>query len=483
MLKRFRGLRWKLTLSYTVVTVATLLVVEILIIAGIGIIILRTNLLPRLLIYATETFIAPQVASYLDSPQPDIVSLTKWLETAFEEGMVFRSSQNPQIRLELGDFSEDTALMVLDPDLMPLAVFPEAADRASYASVGELAAVALTGENDPDRVSRISNGFLSLAVPVASEDGEVLGIVMMIMPFPPQDMFSPALSLIWESLILFTIIVGMIGTIFGYITARGLSRRLRSVASATGSWSQGDFSTFIQDRSGDEIGHLSQQLNRMAEQLQNLLQTKEELAALEERNRLARDLHDGVKQQVFATTMQVGAARSILASDTHAAREHLNEAERLARQAQSELDAILRELRPTSLKNKGLVQALREHVADWSRANDVPATFEVQGEGSLALDVEQALFRVTQEALSNIARHSQASQVEIELILGSDGVSITLSDDGVGFDVTAAEGKGDGLRSMRERVEALSGSLSLESTPGHGTCLTARIPVLKGAST
>ena len=83
MLKRFRGLRWKLTLSYTVVTVATLLVVEILIIAGIGIIILRTNLLPRLLIYAAETFIAPQVASYLDSPQPDIDSLTKWLETAF----------------------------------------------------------------------------------------------------------------------------------------------------------------------------------------------------------------------------------------------------------------------------------------------------------------------------------------------------------------------------------------------------------------
>jgi NarL family two-component system sensor histidine kinase LiaS len=483
MLKRFRGLRWKLTLSYTLVTVATLLVVEILVIVGIGAIFLNTNLLPSLLIYAAETFITPQVAGYLDGLQPDVVSLTKWLETAYEEGLTFQSSQNPKIRFELGDFEEDTTLTVLDRNLAPLASIPELADRASYANAGDLLDAALRGEGDPDRISRISNDFLTLAIPVTSENGEILGIVVMIMPFPPRDMLAPALSLIGWSLILFTIIVGMIGTVFGYITARGLSKRLNTVSLATGSWSQGDFSTFIQDRSGDEIGQLSQQLNRMAEQLQNLLRTKEELATLEERNRLARDLHDGVKQQVFATTMQVGAARAVLDSDPSAARDHLNEAEKLARQAQTELDAILRELHPISLQDKGLILALKDHAADWSRANDISTNFDVQGEGALSLEVEQALFRVTQEALSNIARHSQASHVEIQLALKSDEVFITISDDGKGFDRTTVEGKGVGLRSMRERVEALSGSLSVQSIPGQGTNVAARIPVPKGLST
>ncbi len=483
MLKRFRGLRWKLTLSYTVVTVSTLLVVEILIIVGIGALILRTNVLPGLLVYAVETFITPQVASYLDSPQPDVDSLTKWLETAYEEGITFRSYQNPKIRFELGDFEADTILTVLDRNLVPLASVPGTADHVAFSNAEDLLEIAGGGETDPDRISRISDGFLTLAVPVTNGDGEVMGLVVMIMPYPPRNALTQSLSLIGGSLILFTIVVGMIGTIFGYITARGLSKRLNMVSLAAGSWSQGDFSTFIQDHSGDEISQLSQQLNRMAEQLQNLLRTKEELATLEERNRLARDLHDGVKQQVFATTMQVGAARAVLETDTSAARDHLNEAERLARQAQTELDAILRELRPISLQDKGLVQALREHVSGWSRVNDIPMKLDVQGERALSLDVEQALFRVTQEALSNIARHSRASHVDIQLVWESDEISIVISDDGTGFDVTAVEGKGVGLRSMRERVDALNGSLDVESVPGEGTRLVVRIPVNKGVST
>jgi NarL family two-component system sensor histidine kinase LiaS len=482
MLRRFRGLRWKLTLSYTVVTVATLLVVEIVILVGIGAIILHSNFLPGLLTYAVETFISPQVADYLDHPRPDVVSLTNLLEMASGEGLTFQSSQNPKIIFKLGDFEEDTALTILDRDLVPLASIPESVDRASYDDAGDLLDAALRGEDDIDKISRISNGFLTLAVPVTREDGDVLGVVLMIMPFPPRDALTQALSLIGGSLILFTIIVGIIGTIFGYITARGLTKRLNAVSEAAGSWSRGDFSTYIRDRSGDEIGTLSQQLNRMAEQLQNLLHAKEELATLEERNRLARDLHDGVKQQVFATTMQVGAARVTLDMDLGTTREHLNEAERLARQAQAELDAILRELRPIGLQAKGLIQALRDHIDDWSRSNHIVAELDVQGEGDLPLDIEQALFRVAQEALSNIARHSQAGHVEIHLEVDRDAISISIHDDGTGFDINEAEGKGVGLRSMRERVEALGGSLRVESIPKEGTKVVARIPLPEGAS-
>jgi NarL family two-component system sensor histidine kinase LiaS len=482
MLKGLRALRWKLTLSYTVVTVATLLVVEILLLVGIGGIILRSNVLPGLLIYATETFITPQVATYLDKPQPDIESLAEWLEFAFEHGLTFQSSQNPKVLFELGDFEEDTSLIILDRNLVPLASIPGSADQASYTHASDLVEDVLRGEDDPDRISRVSNGFLTIAVPVISEGGDVIAVVLMNMPYPPRDALTQGISLVGGSLIFFTLIVGMIGTVFGYLTAHGLTRRLNTVSRAAISWSQGDFSAYIQDRSGDEIGQLAGQLNRMAEQLQNLLQTKEELATLEERNRLARDLHDSVKQQVFAAMMQVGAARTLLYEDPDVAKENLNKAEEFIRQAQTELNAIIRELHPVTLQDRGLVLALKEHAADWSRSSDIEIKIDVQGEHVLPLEVEQALFRVTQEALSNITRHSQASLVEIRLAWVENQVSMTISDNGVGFEVAKVEGQGVGLRSMRERVEDLGGSLSVESAPGKGTRLTAQVPVSEGVS-
>jgi len=480
MLKRFQGLRWKLTLSYTVVTVATLLVVELLIIVGIGAIILHSNLLPGVLIYATETFITPQVASYLDRPQPDIDSLMSWLESAFEEGLTFQSSQNPKVLFRLGDFEEDTTLAILDRNLDPLASIPESLDRSNYEDARDLLKAAQKGEGDPDKVSRMENGFLTIAVPAINDDGEVLAVVWMNMPYPPRGAFGQALSLIGGSLVLFTVTVGMIGTIFGFLTAHGLTKRLKTFACVASSWSQGDFSTFIQDHSGDEIGQLAGQLNRMAEQLQNLLQTKEELAILEERNRLARDLHDSVKQQVFATTMQVGAARSLLDEDPDSARDRLDEAQDLARLAQAELNTILHELRPTSLQDRGFVQAIRGHVRDWSRANDIEVEVHVEGDPVLTLDAEQALFRVLQEALSNIARHSQASHAKIQIAWEDDQFKMSISDDGTGFDVAVTEGKGIGLRSMRERIEALGGNLRVESAPGRGTRLSAHLKAAKG---
>jgi NarL family two-component system sensor histidine kinase LiaS len=480
MAKLFRGLRWKLTLSYTIVTVVTLLAVEILIILGMGAVILQSNLLSSVLIYATETFITPHVANYLDRPQPDIDSLTKWLESAFTEGLTFQSSQNPKILFELGDFEEDTMLAVLDRNLVKLASIPDSADPISYTNIEDLLVAARRGESDPDLISQMLNGVLTIAVPATNESGEVVGIVVMVMPYPPQDALTRSLSLIGGSLILFTITVGLIGTIFGYITSRGLTRRLNNVSLAADSWSRGDFSNFIQDRSSDEIGQLAEQLNRMAEQLQNLLQTKEELAALEERNRLARDLHDSVKQQVFATAMQLGSARALLDEDPGAAKDRLNAAQELARQAQAELNAILRELLPITLKDKGLIQALKDSLNDWSRVNDIEVEVHIEGEFPLSLEIEQALFRVSQEALSNITRHSQARHVEVELFVEKDQVLMNISDDGVGFDFAAVDGKGIGLQSMRERVEVWGGSLRVESIPGQGTRLTALIPITKG---
>ncbi len=106
-----------------------------------------------------------------------------------------------------------------------------------------------------------------------------------------------------------TLFAALVGTVFGFFTARGLVRRLQALIAAAEAWSRGDFSVTVHDTSRDEVGHLARRLNRMAEQLQNLLQARQELAALEERHRLARELHDAVKQQVFAAGMQLAVVR------------------------------------------------------------------------------------------------------------------------------------------------------------------------------
>src|SRR5207245_9302396 len=116
----------------------------------------------------------------------------------------------------------------------------------------------------------------------------------------------------------------------------------------------------------------------MAEHLQNLLQARQKLATLEERNRLARDLHDSVKQQVFAVAMQIGATRLLIQRDTAAAEVRLNEAQKLVRQAQQELTSLIRELRPVALEEKGLVIALRELVAQWALQADIAAHVHVE---------------------------------------------------------------------------------------------------------
>ncbi len=487
MQKPFQGLRWKLTLSYTLVTVTTLTVVLIFAAIGVWFVLANSNISEIVFISLVKSFIVPPVASYLDHPQPDVQGLKSWLRTARDsDGLSFQSPIYPNIRATIDDTEMNIILLVLDENLDYLAGLPELDEDTLKSLLNEadgVLAAAQAGEENPERISQITpDQVMTFALPVTGNNGTLLGMVVFRGSSPMNALLKQFISYTGMSIIIFILVAGIVGTVFGYFTARGLTRRLHNMARATDAWSQGDFSHFIYDRSVDELGQLVYRLNRMAEQLQNLIHTRQELAALEERNRLAHDLHDSVKQQVFAASMQVGAARALLDRDSEAAREHLNEAEHLSRQAQSELATIIRELRPATLQGKGVTQALKEYVADWSRQNMIATEVRIRDERTLPVEVEQALFRIAQEALSNIARHSQATHVEIQLDWNDEEVSMTISDNGIGFDVSAAEGKGVGLRSMRERIEALGGSLSLESKPGDGTRLITQCKVTTGMS-
>jgi two-component system, NarL family, sensor histidine kinase LiaS len=260
------------------------------------------------------------------------------------------------------------------------------------------------------------------------------------------------------------------------VISANLRERLKRIARAAEAWSHGDFSANVRDAASDELGQLARDLNHMAEQLQTLLESRQELAVVEERNRLARELHDSVKQQVFAGALLVHAARKQLASDPDRAATYLGEAKTLAERTQGALIELIRALRPASLADKGLVQVLGEHADAWSRQTGIAAEVLAQGERATPLDVEEALYRVAQEALANVARHSGARHARVRLAWEDSALRLAVHDDGAGFDPASVAGNGVGLSSMRERVEALAGTLALESAPG-ATTVTACVPL------
>jgi len=155
---------------------------------------------------------------------------------------------------------------------------------------------------------------------------------------------------------------------------------------------------------------------------------------------------------------------------------HLEEAERLIYELRQELSSLVQELRPAALEGEGLAAAVRKYATDWSRQNGIVPEVRVQGERSLPLDIEQGVFRIVQETLANVARHSQASEVEIALVYANDEITLTVTDDGRGFDVDGKR-SGFGLSSMQERAEALGGKLAVGSVPGKRTSVSCTVPV------
>lgn len=200
----------------------------------------------------------------------------------------------------------------------------------------------------------------------------------------------------------------------------------------------------------------------------------EDLAVTDERQRLARDLHDSVKQHVFAATMQVGAARAVLTEDPVAATAALDEADASAQRAGAELNVVIQELRPLDLEGHRLVDALRSHGAAWSRRSGMRVNVALEGDPRALLGADEALLRVTQEAMANAARHSGAEQIDATLTYRPTEVRLQIRDDGRGF-VPDSTSPGLGLSSMRARVEDLGGRFDLTSAPGAGAQIDIRL--------
>ena len=206
-----------------------------------------------------------------------------------------------------------------------------------------------------------------------------------------------------------------------------------------------------------------------------LFEQTKDLAVMEERNRLARDLHDSAKQKAFAALAQLGTARGILNGNGNSVTIHLNEAENLVSDVIQELTFLVQEIYPIALQEKGLPTILREYSFEWENRNEIKVNLALQNERRLQLGVEQAIYRVTQESLANVARHSHAKRVDISLMYNGNSLQLSVADDGCGFDMNL-KGHGLGLRSIRERVSSVHGTVQIQSAPGAGTRIIVQVP-------
>lgn len=468
----FRQLRWKLTLSYALTAVVSFLLVVILVFGGL---LIWLSFHFSLIIQNQVNGEAAQAAPYVEAATQNPALLQAWLQITANNNASQNSNSDPShyypIFLTVVN-AQGTVLA--STGSQPLRPGTEIQSQLSPGNAGQLRAV-LTDRTGSTSFAGAEDARTLVAISPVVVHGQVQGALVLKVVQP-----DARVLLLWFFSIttitgIAAIVLALItGPIFGYITARSMNKRLKKLSVAANSWGRGDFAARAQDTSQDELGQMAHQLNQMAEQLQNLLETRQQLATLEERNRLARDLHDSVKQQVFAVSMQIAATRILLKRDVNAAEERLGKAEVLVKQAQQELTTLIRELRPAALDGKGLVVALRELLLQWSQQNEIVANFQLEGARTLPLNVEEALYRVVQEALSNIARHSKATLVQLTLDLSGTTIELTIQDNGQGFDPARLEQRGVGLLSMQERMKALGGEMQLESIPGQGTRMSAR---------
>ena len=206
-----------------------------------------------------------------------------------------------------------------------------------------------------------------------------------------------------------------------------------------------------------------------------LYERSRELSVVEERNRLARELHDAVTQTLFSLVLEAEAAATLVDGSPEQTRARIVGLQRLAQDAVRELRSVVFELRPAELEAEGLVPTLRKHVDVLRRVHGREIELVVEEERRLPVEVERELFRIVQEALANALRHAGACSISVSLDFRGR-VRFTIRDDGVGFQPAEARRRSLGLTSMEERAQALGGVLRVDSEPSAGTTVEVTLP-------
>jgi len=225
--------------------------------------------------------------------------------------------------------------------------------------------------------------------------------------------------------------------------------------------------------------------NQVAVAIENarLYQQAKQAAVLEERSRLARELHDSVSQALYGIGLGARTARKILEQEllddtilsklTHP----LDYVLHLADTGLAEMRALIFELHPDILERQGIVVALERQANFLQTRHGIKVHTALCDEPPLPFETKEAIYRVAQEALNNIVKHARATQIRLQLTLMQGMVNLEIEDDGIGFDIKEEYPGHLGIRSMRERLQALGGRLTIQSTEGEGTTIQSQIPL------
>jgi signal transduction histidine kinase len=232
----------------------------------------------------------------------------------------------------------------------------------------------------------------------------------------------------------------------------------------------------------EEMSLLSSIGRQIAVAVENarLYDQAEQSAAIAERHRLSRELHDSVTQSLYSVTMYAeAAARLLVAGNTATATDHLRELRSTAQEALREMRLLIFELRPLALEKIGLAAALQARLDSVEMRGGIQTELHIEGEPdrqTMPHAVEEELYHIAQEALNNVLKHAGAQRVWVDLCFLEAEISLAIRDNGIGFTPSAANNGGLGLASLKERAEKIGAILEIKSTPSTGTEIRVVVP-------
>ncbi|WP_156288809.1 sensor histidine kinase [Oceanobacillus salinisoli] len=291
---------------------------------------------------------------------------------------------------------------------------------------------------------------------------------------------------------LYIVISAILSVYIGFYASGSLKSRLDAMSVLITQYANGNYDSYIQSVEKDEISRITNELNELGKKLQNQVKSLQRMAdekaeftksahkaaVIEERQRIARDLHDAVSQQLFALTMMSEAAVRQLKKQPEIAKTQMQEVSQAALQAQTEMRALLLHLRPVHLSGDSLAEGVHKLITELKQKSQLAFRVSIPEDLMVSDTVEDHVFRIIQESLSNILRHASATEVNLEISNRSKELFIHIRDNGKGFDVTNDyERKTSyGLKTMQERSEELGGTFMIRSNKDEGTYIDIRIP-------
>ena len=496
LFSRFKRLRWKLTWSYTRVAAVTFLIIAalllVLIMSELGINPFQGNLdvLNSIVEPVIKDDIQPITMAHLRNQPVDSDALQADLEQILENEPLTTSSSPFEIEQYASVFVLDAQqnLLASTPQFTMLSAngrFFDPTRLTNDDSLVSLIEEAYAGDSIFDQPYRVETSealYLVFVERLQDEAGHLLGVQIVIARTPtPTTILLLVFGVVVGGLLVFTLSAAIVGTLFGWRMARGFSDRLTQLSNITAAWGQGNFERNIEDSEKDEIGELGQNLNHMAADLQNLLADKEKVAVLEERERMARELHDTLAQGVSGLVLQLEAVKHYLGTgEISESQTIISEATSQARDALRKARAVIDDLRAESLFASDFVEALAQRAQQFQADTGIAYELDARLPENLMLSSTISLHarRAVAEMLANVARHAKATTVTLRLHLVDDCLRIEVADDGVGFDMEVAMRPGHyGIIGLKERARLTGGLFSIESAPENGTTVQIHLPL------